>query len=277
MADNDSKKQVRRMKSLLEKMAEMAEHAEQTGSFETGIHKSVERYNNIVEHLEEEDILPEDLFPELEDDADAGQLGAEARLLADYLGDILDEEEPQERGERQGSKEGQGPKEGKGGNRSDLGLMVALAPFLEKSQLTNMVLKHFAGQFEGSKSPITIDLDITPPRKTASESDTSSKGSPDLKTIVGLAPHLDPATLGQMVRSYVARQPISDPNILISLAPFMDSTEFSQILREGLPDWFEVPLSHPAPPVPPVPPVPPTPPTPPTPAWQPHGVRGTEE
>ena len=123
----------------------------------------MKRYNNILEHLEDRDILPEGIFPSVDEDSDAGQLGAEAKLLAEYLADFAsDEEEP-----------ARGPgKERKGeGKKQDLGMMVALAPFLEKNDLTHMVLKHFTGQMSGSE-----------------ETELSSSQSPDSEDHRGARP-----------------------------------------------------------------------------------------
>ena len=236
MADQDQKKEVRRIRTLLAKMAEMAEHVEQTGSFESSIRNNVKRYNNIVEHLEDQDILPEDVFPELDEDSDSGQLGAEAKLLADYLNDLGSEEEPARGPE--GTRRGEG-------KRPDLGMMVALAPFLERNELTNIVLKHFTGQTTPSEEAAPV-----------------APGNADIQTVIALAPHVDKATLGQMARACLAKQPLTDPKMLVALAPHMDSAEFSALLRAYLPDWFS---SAPVPPTPPIPPVAPTPPTAPAP------------
>ena len=104
-----------------------------------------------------------------------------------------------------------------------------------------MVLKHFTGQMSGSE-----------------ETELSSSQSPDLKTIVALAPHVDSATLGQMVRACLAQQTLADPKMLVALAPHMKSDEFSQLIREYLPTWFGA-----QPPTPPTPPEPPAAPEPP--------------
>lgn len=232
MAEHDQKKneqrnEIRRMKRLLEKMAEMAEHVEQTGSFESGIQNSVKRYNTIVEHLEDRGILAEDLFPELDEDSDSGQLGAEAKLLADYLSDVIEEETEENKGEEEtnGVEARFGFRKKSDLKRPDLGMMVALAPFLERNELTSMVLKHFTGQ--GSVS-----------EEATSEAKASAPQGPNLQTIISLAPHVDQTTLGQMVRACLASQSFDNPQQLVQLAPHMNSAEFSQILREYLPTWF---------------------------------------
>jgi hypothetical protein len=218
MPDN---KEIRRMRALLQKMSEVAEHAEQTGSFESGAHNYVKRYNAIVEHLEDEDVLPEDLFPKLEEDTDFGQLGAEAKLLADYLDDAVDEK-PGPAGKQKGEK-----------GKTDLGVLVALAPFLGSNELSKLVRQHF-------------DKELP---------EEGARAEPDLKTIIGLAPHLDSVSLNKLVRSSLARQPITDPKLLVALAPHMSSEDLTAILHDSFPEWFgEAPVQPPSPPEPPKPP-----------------------
>ncbi len=263
MPDRNPKQEIRRIRNLLLKMAETAEHAEQTGSFESGVRNYVKRYNAIVEHLEEEDILPEELFSELdEDETNFGQLGAESTLLADYISDIV-EETPVENAKRE-HKEGLGP-------------LIALAPFLGSSELSKLVRERLGVTVTTTSAP-------TPP---------PPPHGPDLQTIIGLAPHVDKETVGQLVRAALAQHKVSDPSLLVALAPHMDKAEFSQLVREQLPGWFS---AQPAPDnapkqeatstsgftvswgdsfassseTPPAPPAPPTPPSPPTP---PHELR----
>jgi hypothetical protein len=222
MSENNQKAEIRRMRTLLQKIGEMAEHAEQTGSFEGGVRNSVTRYNAIVEHLEDINALPEELFPQLDERADWGQLGPEATLLADYLGDIL-EGEPKETGPRR-----------------NLGELIGLAPFLEGKELSQLIHTHFLG----SPPPppgAPVPPDVPPPPG----SPAAAAQGPDLKTIVSLAPHLDKATLQEMVQACLSHQRVSDPNLLVALAPHMDSATFGQLLREHLPGWFQ---RQPAPP-----------------------------
>src|SRR5580700_3129003 len=94
MSDTEvDKKEVSRLRHLLLKMAELAEHVEQTGSFESGLNNSLIRYNTIVQRLEQLGACANGLFPALASDASAGTLGAEATLLAEYLEDITKEGE----------------------------------------------------------------------------------------------------------------------------------------------------------------------------------------
>jgi len=217
MADVEQKKEIRRMVRLLRQTAEFAEHVEQTGSFESGARNSVKRYNKIVEHLEEEEIIHEEMFPKLDDNTDFGTLGAEATALANYLDDLAGEEE---RSVTSGSKS------------PDFGWLLGLAPFLEQSELSKLVRSHFTGQ------------------PTTPEEPKAPSQGPDLKTIVGLAPHVDSKTLSEMVSACLSRQKLTDPNLLVALAPHMDSRELTQILHQYLPDWFGNTASPPPPPGP---------------------------
>jgi hypothetical protein len=217
-------------------MAEMAEHAEQTGSFESAVRNYVKRYNAIVEHLEDNDIVPEELFPRLEEETDFGQLGAEATLLAGYLDDLVEETPP--------------PASGKGSKAPDLGMMVALAPFLESRELSKLLQGHFgniAPAAEENSAPQSMNLKtlvgLAPhvDRATLGQmvrACLASEQIDDPNMLVALAPHVDKAILGEMVRACVAQQKFRDPNILIALAPHMDRHEFGQILRDYAPELF---------------------------------------
>jgi hypothetical protein len=213
-------------------MSEVAEHAEQTGSFESSVRNYVKRYNAIVERLEDIDAVPEDLFPRLdEDEADFGQLGAESKLLADYIDDVM--EEPSEPSGNKGDK-GKGDK-----GKPDLGILVALAPFLGTSELSKLVRQHFD-------------------KEAQAEEKKATQQEPDLNTIIGLAPHVDKATLGKMVRGALTNHPLTDPSQLVALAPHMDREEFGEILREQFPTWFGAQSAENEPPTPPAPPTPPS-------------------
>lgn len=213
MSEIEQKREIRRMLRLLRQMTELAEHVEQTGSFESGAHNSVKRYNAIVEHLEEHGAIPEEMFPGLEEDSGFGQLGAEATLLANYLQDLVDEED------NPTPKRGTDPKQ-------DFGWLLGMAPFLEKTELTNLVRAHFAGK------------PAPPAEPTPASEKTSSPLEPDLAMLVEVAPHVDSKTLGEMVRTCLSRHQLTDPKQLLSLAPHMESGQFSQLLREYLPAWF---------------------------------------
>jgi hypothetical protein len=233
MPDPEKKREVRRIRALLQKMSEVAEHAEQTGSFESAIHNYVKRYNAIVGQLEDIEAIPEDVFPKLdEDEADFGQLGGETKLLADYLDDIMEETPVENPNKKEKEKSG----------RFDAGVLVALAPFLGSNELSKLVRQHFD-------------------REPQAEEKKENK-EPDLKTLVGLAPFVDKATLGKLVRNALSRQPLTDPGMLVALAPHLDSEELSQILREQFPEWFGegAPKAPDAPDAPAAPPKPPTPP-----------------
>jgi hypothetical protein len=199
-------KEVRRLRHLLLKMAELAEHVEQTGSFESGVQISVKRYNAVVRRLEETEALPASMFPLLDESADAGQLGAEATLLAEYLNDLAEES-------------------GEGGSSCDppeLGSLIALAPFLGSQELSQLVRARFA--LKGNEEE--------------SGAEPSASTQPDLKTIAELAPHLSSADVGELVRACLARNENVNPKYLARLAPHMNSKDLGKLLRTQMPGWF---------------------------------------
>lgn len=211
MIPNDKKREVKQMRSLLRRVAELAEHVELTGTFEGGARHSVHRYNAILEHLEENGIVPEELFPRLdEDETDFGTLGAEAKFLENYLGDIAEEQEDDEEPQRRSKPKG----------KVEMGLIAALAPFLEQRDLSQIIRAHF---------------DWTP--KAPDPPSPPGEGQ-DLKTVVALAPFIDKQTLTELVRACLARGAAADPKVFAALAPHMDSGDLGQLLREYLPQWF---------------------------------------
>lgn len=79
---------IKRVRRLLRETARIAEHASLTGSLEKGSRLAIRQYNAIREHLQDEDVIPHDLFPELdEDDSSFDELGVAAKLLDGYLDD----------------------------------------------------------------------------------------------------------------------------------------------------------------------------------------------
>ena len=169
----------------------------------------MKRYNAVVERLEVIEALPVGMFPKLEEDANFGQLGAEATLLSGYLKDMVEEEAELVFG----GPPTKGP---------DLGPLVALAPFLGSKELSQLVRERFprakvAGQDEDEGSEATL---------------------PDLKTIVSLAPHMKSADLADLLRSYIGRNGNIDPKYIAALAPHMNSEQLGQMLRNSVPDWF---------------------------------------
>ncbi|MBS1723310.1 MAG: hypothetical protein JSS66_10195 [Armatimonadetes bacterium] len=121
-------KQDNKIHRLVKEIADMAEHASLTGSLETGKSALIKRYNSVVETLEDEDELPHGLFKKLSDSAEFGEIGVEARLLYAYL--------------RDGNGNGGSSKHG------DMGVVLRLAPFVSSEDLTGMVKAYMA---EGCK------------------------------------------------------------------------------------------------------------------------------
>ena len=86
MSSNDL--EIKRVRRLLRETARIAEHASLTGSLEKGSRLAIRQYNAIRAHLENTGVIPEELFPELdEDDCQFDELGVAAKLLDGYLDD----------------------------------------------------------------------------------------------------------------------------------------------------------------------------------------------
>ena len=205
----DQTKELRRLSNLVSKIAELAEHVEQTGSFTDGALNSVKRYNVVVERLEIIEAVPAGMFPKLEENTSFGQLGAEATLLASYLKDMVDED-----AEQASPPSSKGP---------DLGPLVALAPFLGSRELSQLVRERF------------------PKAKLAGEEDEEVTGysGPNLKTIVSLAPHMKSSDLADVLRTYIAAHGSIDPKYLTALAPHLHSEQLSEMMRASAPEWFK--------------------------------------
>lgn len=86
---------IRRIRRLLSETARLSEHASLTGSLEKGSKLGIRQYNAIREHLQEIGAIPEDLFPDLdEDECGFDELGVATKLLETYLEDEEPEETP---------------------------------------------------------------------------------------------------------------------------------------------------------------------------------------
>lgn len=78
-------RELRRIKRLLETMAEIAKEASLTGSMSGGARSSVAQYNRVLQLLEEAGHAPAGLFPPLNEDAGMDEVGVSAAQLAGYL------------------------------------------------------------------------------------------------------------------------------------------------------------------------------------------------
>ena len=202
----NKRSEVRKIIRILREITELAEE----GAFPGGIQTSIKRYNAILRHLEgESEVLPVGLFLPLSEQEGAvtfDHLGVECRLLIGYLEeDSKDEEENRDTG------------------KIDFGPVIALAPFLERSDLKRLVKMHLSG-------------------KNYDEADTEEEEgrshAPDLKLLVGLAPHMEKKELTELVAASLARRDKFDPKLILALAPHMDSGDLGRLLKEFLPEWF---------------------------------------
>lgn len=230
MADKKQRNDVRQMRFLLGRIAELAEHAENTGTFEGGAQMSARRYNRIIDAMEEQEILPQDIFPRLEDSVSFSTLGAEARLLKEYLDEYGngDEEEgvdaerdrDRDRGRRRRDRDRDRDR-GQGEGTPDLGLITAIAPFMEQKDLSRLVSRHFPNN--------------NPDVNNSAAPDTSLPG---LQEIVDLAPFVERATLQALVEAYIARGGRVESKKIVELAPFLPRDFFGQLLQQNFPRWF---------------------------------------
>lgn len=234
MSDN-KKREIKRIRRLLQEIASLAEEEE----MEAGRYNAARRYNSIIRHLEEREILPSGLFHPLNDqEATFGELGAECRMLSGYLEELEEEEEEEE--------------EVSGGKRFDFGSIVALAPFLGQREVKKIVRKHMRGKIALGEEEEDED------------EDEEGGSAPSMQMLVGLAPHLTSEDLAELVRACLSQGRAIDPGIVVALAPHMDSKDLGQIIRENLPEWFGERRRKPqAPPSPPQAPNAPDPPVPP--------------
>src|SRR5689334_6898452 len=96
-----------------------------------GIINAVRRYNSIIRHLESSEILPAGLFQLLsegEGSVSFQQLAVECRMLSGYLDEVTEEEEEESQG------------------KPDFSPVIALAPFLDQSDLKALVHAHLSGK-----------------------------------------------------------------------------------------------------------------------------------
>ena len=197
-------REVRRIRKVLDEIVSLAEDDEMQG----GISNVVRRYNAIVRHLEKEEILPPGVFQLLSEEAGAvtfHQVGAESRMLSGYLEEVDGED-------------------GEAGQRPDFGPVIALAPFLEQSDLKALVQSHLSGK--GFLEPARDDFD-------------NEQGQPSLRALVRLAPHMASDDLAELVEACLARDPGTDLRDIVALAPHMESEDLGRVLRKYVPGWFD--------------------------------------
>jgi hypothetical protein len=203
--DKIKKREIKRIRHMLDEIVSLAEDEELEG----GLPNAVRRYNSIVRHLETAEVLPPGLFQLVSEEQGAvnfHQIAVESRMLSGYLEEVVDEEDEDER------------------TRPDFGPVIALAPFLDKSDLRAMVHTHLSGAGFPNSKP-------TPGERRP--------GPPGLDSLVALAPHMGKKDLAQMVEACLAREPVSDPNLLLALAPHLDKEDLGRLLRQHAPGWFD--------------------------------------
>ncbi len=150
-----NKREVKRIRQILTEIVGMAEDEELQG----GLGNAVKRYNAIVRHLEGSDVLPPGLFQLLNEEHGAvsfHEVGVESRMLSGYLEEVIDEAETDSPG------------------KPDFSPVIALAPFLDQTDLKALIQSHLSGRGFAEPKPGGSD----------------AGGPPSLETLVGLAPHI---------------------------------------------------------------------------------------
>lgn len=202
--EKSKKKEVKRLRNMLEAIASLADDDEMQG----GVANAVRRFNSIVRHLESADIVPHGLFQLLTEEENAinfNNLAVECRMLSGYLEEAIEEEDHSD-------------------GRPDFGPVIALAPFLESSDLKAMMQAHLSGKGFGAVS---------------GGEQSGGETQPGLRALVGLAPHLSKSDLADMVEACLAREPAADPSAMVALAPHMDRQDLGRLLRQYAPAWFD--------------------------------------
>jgi hypothetical protein len=111
---------------LLNEIAEMCENASLTGSLSGGANRTAQRYNTVLKHLIGGGSVPEGLFSPIPENAEFGEIGVEARMLAGYF--------PSNK-EKHRSREEDG----------DRNILIRLAPFVGKEEL-GLLIREQAGK-----------------------------------------------------------------------------------------------------------------------------------
>src|SRR5438067_11249804 len=118
--EKSKKREIKRIRHMLDEIVSLAEEDE----LRDGIPNAVKRYNSIVRHLESSEIVPPGLFQLLsegEGSVNFHQVGVECRMLSGYLDEVTEEEEEESHG------------------KPDFSPVIALAPFLDQSDLKALV------------------------------------------------------------------------------------------------------------------------------------------
>jgi len=112
---------------MLNDMASMCEESSLTGSLASGAARTASRYNAVLTRLVDLDAVSAALFPHLDEKADFGEIGVDARMLASFLKD------------QYGKKGGRSRDEDGGGEMSMKSIVLRLAPFVSSEDLGELV------------------------------------------------------------------------------------------------------------------------------------------
>ena len=204
--EKNTKREIRRICQMLKEIYAFAEDRE----MEEALPNIVERYNGVVRHLQEKEILSGGLFRILGEgggEVSFDQVAVESRMLMGYLREI--ENEKEEDGDRKSKN-------------VDFGPIIALAPFLEQGVLKELIDLHLLGN--------TL--------KEEKVTEATPSKSPDLRSLAEMAPHLDAKDLTRMLEVCLSSGQSIHPKLIAEIAPHMDKQELGRLLHRYVPQWF---------------------------------------
>jgi hypothetical protein len=155
---------------MLREIGDLAEHASLTGALRGGEGQAAKRFNGCLQTLVTRGVIDEGMFsPIPPEEAEYGQIGVDARLLASYLDGIT---EPESDGHGRHGKHGK-----HGHHGEDQHAIVRLAPFLNGDDLSKLI-----------KDQLSVGRSF------------------DMHTLTMLAPFLDQTVLGDLVKADLDRR-----------------------------------------------------------------------
>jgi len=178
--------EVRRLRRMLKELAELSQHASLTGSLRDGAAAAVRRYNAAIERLNEIDV-PTTGFTPLPAGAGYDELAVESASLAGYL----QEEENGAGGSCGGKSRGMKLVVGLApfidqdalvdlvkantspDDQLDPGLIIALAPFLPRHEISRLVRENMQDLRRGGDTRENVETDSHPSEERAGSVDRS--------------------------------------------------------------------------------------------------------
>lgn len=138
--NENANEEVRAARRLLNEISQLCEHANLTGSLSGGAKRVALRYNAVLASLVKHQAVDPELFSPIPENAEFGEVGVEARMLAASI------------------RETEAPR-AKSGTVKDPGILIRLAPFIAKEDLSKLVREQLR---EGAHFDIGILTSLAP-------------------------------------------------------------------------------------------------------------------